>query len=219
MTCRAPHVLFVIVLGLMPLTGCKIVKTPEPGSEAAGSATATPADDAARMARMAAEIFAAKVVPFVAEQAVDLSTLRDAVAGGLDAAGAQHGHRPESEGSPWNFLVKGQGKVVKADTASRAAKLELDSDGDGVADVTVQLGPVIKGTSLRDAADFLVFTDFRDQIEFAKLARALNDEAHKALRLPEGDLTGRRFAFEGALTLRAKGDALLLVPTQLSEVP
>ena len=101
----------------------------------------------------------------------------------------------------------------------RAAKLELDTDADGAADLVVQLGPVIKGTALRDAADFIVFTDFRDQIEFAKLARSLNDEAHKALALPEGDLTGKTMTFEGALTLRSASDAMALVPTLLKEVP
>lgn len=215
---RARLASIALALGLVALSGCKIVKTPEPGSETADTATATPANDAARMAQMAAGIYATKLVPYVAEQAVDLAMLRSDLAGGLDAAGAKYGHRPDSEGSPWNFLVKGQGKVVKADTASRAAKLELDSDGDGATDITLQLGPVIKGTALRDAADFLVFTDFRDQIEFAKLARALNDEAHKTIKLPEGDLAGKTFAFEGALTLRSKGDALLLVPTTLAEV-
>lgn len=216
---RTPLAILALVLGLSALAGCKIVKTPEPGSEPTDTATATPANDAARMAQMATEIYATKLVPYVAEQAVELAVLRGDLAGTLDGAGAKYGHRPDSEGSPWNFLVKGQGKVVKADTASCAAKLELDSDGDGAADITLQLGPVIKGTALRDAADFLVFTDFRDQIEFAKLARALNDEAHKALTLPEGDLAGKNFAFEGALTLRARGDVLLLVPTRLVEVP
>lgn len=220
---RAPLAMHVAILsltlGLTGLAGCKIVKNPEPGSEAADTATATSANDAERMGKMAAEMFSARIAPYVAEKAVDLATLRSALAGGLDAAGASHGHRPDSEGSPWNFLVKGQGKVVKADTAARAAKLELDTDADGTADLTVQLGPVIKGTALRDAADFIVFTDFRDQIEFAKLARALNDEAHKAIKLPEGDATGKTFAFEGALTLRSAGDAQVMVPTLLNEVP
>lgn len=216
---RVPLAALALTLGLTGLAGCKIVKNPEPGSEAANAATATPANDAERMAKVAAEMFAARIVPYVAAEAVEIATLRQALAAGLEPAGAAHGHRPPSEGSPWNFLVKGQGRVVKADTAARAAKLELDTDADGAADLVVQLGPVIKGTALRDAADFIVFTDFRDQIEFAKLARALNDEAHKALALPEGDLTGKNLAFEGALTLRSAGDAQALVPTALKEVP
>lgn len=216
---RVPLAALALTLGLTGLAGCKIVKKPEPGSETANAASATPANDAERMGKLAADLYRARLLPFVTEQAVEIAVLRGALASGLEAAGAAHGHRPPSEGSPWNFLVKGQGRVIKADTAARAAKLDLDTDGDGAADLVVQLGPVIKGTALRDAADFIVFTDFRDQIEFAKLARALNDAAHKALALPAGDLTGKTFAFEGAFTLRTAADAMSLVPTQLKEVP
>ena len=211
--------LLALALGLATLSGCKIVKNPEPGSQATDTATATPANDTERMGKMAAEIFSTRLVPYVSEKSIDLATLRGALAGGLEAAGAAHGLRPQSEGSPWNFLVKGTGTVVGADTKARAAWLDLDTDGDGTGDARLQLGPVIKGTSLRDAADFPVFTDFRDQIEFAKLARALNDEAHKAITLPDADLTGKTYRFEGATTLRSATEALVLVPTQLAEVP
>ena len=127
--------------------------------------------------------------------------------------------RPQAEGSPWNFLVKGQGTVIEARRESRAATLTLDVTGDNQPDMTIQLGPVIKGTALRDAADFIVFTDYRDQIEFAKLARALNDRAHGAIRLPEGDLTGRTVRFEGATTLRTATDPILVMPTLLEIAP
>lgn len=66
---------------------------------------------------------------------------------------------------------------------------------------------------------FIVFTDYRDQIEFAKLARALNDQAHQAITLPEGDLIGKHIRFEGATTLRSAGDAVLVVPTALDLLP
>lgn len=216
-----PATLMALLVGVTGVAGCKIVKTAEPGSQAADTASATPANDAERMGQLAGQMFTDRVVPYVAEQAMDLADLRASLAGGLDAAGDAHGHRPGSEGSPWNFLVKGQGKVIAADTASRAATLDLDTDADGAADLTVQLGPVVKGTALRDSADFIVFSDFRDQIEFAKLARALNDEAHRAIiaTQPTGGPVGKTMAFEGALTIRGANDALVLVPTQLNEVP
>lgn len=212
---RAMTAILVSALGFGLLGACKIVPNPDPESETATAAATT---DEERMAQMAGEIFAAKLVPYVGEKAFELPVLTAAMAGGLDAAGKAHGVRPTSEGSPWNFLLKGEGKVVAADRASRAAKMELDVTGDGAADLTVQLGPVIRGTSLRDAADFLVFTDFRDQIEFAKLARALNDEAHRTTLPTEGNLVGKTFRFEGATTLRSATDPILLVPTLLREV-
>ncbi|MFN5995702.1 MAG: DUF2291 family protein [Paracoccaceae bacterium] len=62
---------------------------------------------------------------------------------------------------------------MEANLTSRDWKAMVDVNGDGATDLTLQLGPVIKGTSLRDVAPFYRFGDFRDQIEFAKLARAL----------------------------------------------
>ena len=85
--------------------------------------------------------------------------------------------------------------------------------------LTLQLGPVIKGSSLRDVAPFYVFTDFRDQIEFAKLARALNDAAGAAIVLPVGDLVGKTITFEGAFAVLSAKDAILIVPTALTALP
>ncbi|MFC3570206.1 DUF2291 family protein [Paracoccus simplex] len=211
---RAMTAILGLSLAMTALGACKIVPNPEPGSQGAAAQT-----DDARMAAKAGEIYAAQLVPHVARKAIDLPVLTAALQGGLDAAGRAHGIRPQAEGSPWNFLVKGQGTVVGADRQSRAATMALDTTGDGQADVTIQLGPVVKGTALRDAADFIVFTDYRDQIEFAKLARALNDRAHQAIQLPEGDLTGQSFRFEGATTLRSASDPLLVVPTVLEAAP
>lgn len=213
----APLIAAGVLLALLPLTACKIVKNAQPGEvSASSSSVATPQGDAARMSALADEIWTPKVVPFLQEHATDIGVLRTALQAGPDAAGATYGFRPDSEGSPWNFIASGKGKVVSADLASRAAKLDLDTDGDGAADVTVQLGPVMKGTSLRDALSFLVFTDFRDQIEFAKLARALNDKAHDAAALPAGDPVGQTATFTGAFTIRAKGEAVLLTPSELA---
>jgi predicted lipoprotein len=211
---RAMTAILGLSLGLTALGACKIVPNPEPGSETAASQT-----DEDRMAAKAGEIYDAQLVPYVSQKAIDLSTLTAALQGGLDVAGQAHGVRPQAEGSPWNFLVKGQGTVIEARRESRAATLTLDVTGDNQPDMTIQLGPVIKGTALRDAADFIVFTDYRDQIEFAKLARALNDRAHGAIRLPEGDLTGKTVRFEGATTLRTATDPILVVPTLLEIAP
>lgn len=203
------------LLAMAALPGCKIVPNPDPEDQAA----AAPMDDDQRMALRAAEIFDDRLPTYLREHAVAAPALREALAGGLDAAGTAHGIRPAAEGSPWNFIVMAEGVVVAEDRASRAANLALDTTGDGAGEVTVQLGPVIRGTSLRDALDFLTFTDFRDQIEFAKLARALNDQAHQRLALPEGGLTGQRMSVTGAMTLTSSTADWVLVPTSLGVRP
>lgn len=203
------------VLVMAALPACKIVPNPDPEAQAAGAAP----DDDQRLSLLAAEIFDDRLPAYVDAHAVAAPELREGLAGGLDAAGQAHGIRAAAEGSPWTFIVSVEGVVVEADRASRAASLVLDTTGDGAGDVTVQLGPVVRGTALRDALDFLVFTDFRDQIEFAKLARALNDQAHGRLSLPEGDLAGRRVAVTGAMTLTSAEADWVVVPTALEVRP
>ncbi|TPE47983.1 DUF2291 family protein [Amaricoccus solimangrovi] len=211
---RFPLTLVCAALLLAP-SGCKIVKTPAAGETAAGDATG----DAARAETRVAETYDAKLVPFITERAVPVADLRAALAGGLDTAGAAHGTRGSGAGAAWTFPVKGEGKVVEAALDTRARTLGIDTDGDGAADATLQLGPVIKGTALRDVAPFYNFDDFRDQIEFAKLARGLNDRATAAIALPEGDPKGRTVAFLGAVALRSATEPMLVTPVSLEVRP
>ena len=206
-------------LGLMAalaLPGCKIVKTVAGGETAA--AEAGEAGDDARIAALLDKTYEAELLPLIAK-ALPVADLRAAVAGGLESAGAAHGNKGSGEGAAWNFAVNGEGKVVEANLTSRARKAMLDTDGDGKADLTLQLGPVIKGSSLRDVAPFYKFGDFRDQIEFAKLARALNDRASAALQVPEEDLVGKTVGFSGTVDLKAVGDPWLVTAVTLSVAP
>jgi predicted lipoprotein len=109
--------------------------------------------------------------------AVDFRELKKEMDVNLDAAGAKHGHREKGEGDPWNIAVKISGKIVEAETDLRAGTADVDLDGDGKADVQLQIGPVIKGTALRDILPFISFTSYTNQIDFAGLANALNDRA------------------------------------------
>lgn len=202
------------LLALLPaVAGCKIVKNPDPNDTTQTAATMTDAD---RMAALVAESYEPKVVPHMDEKAQDIGAIVAGVATDLDATGAALGVPKASEGSPWNFVARGSGTVVASNRESRAATLDVDVTADGAADLQIQLGPVVKGTALRDATDFFVFTDFRDQIEFAKLARALNDTAAAAIDIPEGDLVGETVTFTGAFSLPKQGDPILLVPVALS---
>ena len=199
------------------LSGCKLVKTGGDGKSTAIAADET--GDDARIAALVARTYADRLVPHVRATAVDAATLKSAVAAGLDEAGKKHGHRGDGEGAAWNFAVTARGRVIAADRASRAAHADLDVDGDGEIDLVVQLGPVVRGTALRDLPPFYNFTDFRDQIEFAKLGRALNDAAVKALKLPDGDLVGKILVVTGAMSLRTASDKPVLVPVDLEIAP
>lgn len=212
-----PLTVTLCLLAVLALPGCKIVKTDAEGENAA--AAAGEAGDDARIAALLDKTYDTELLPLIAAKAMPASDLRTALAGGLEAAGTAHGNKGSGEGAAWNFAVKGEGKVVEANLTSRARKAMLDTDGDGKTDLTLQLGPVIKGSSLRDVAPFYRFGDFRDQIEFAKLARALNDRASAALVVPEGDLVGKTVSFTGTVDLKAAGDAWLVTVITLAVAP
>lgn len=205
------------LMAALALPGCKIVKTADETETAV--ADAGEAGDDARIAALLDKTYEAELLPLIAAKALPVADLRGALAGGLEAAGAAHGNKGSGEGAAWNFAVKGEGKVVEANLTSRARKAMLDTDGDGAADLTLQLGPVIKGTSLRDVAPFYRFGDFRDQIEFAKLARALNDRASAGLQVPEGDLAGKTLSFSGTVDLKTDKDPWLVTAVTLSVAP
>lgn len=203
-----PTLLILALLAATAPAGCKLVKNPDPAELAA--AAAAPQGGAAGVP----EMWTDRVLPHMETAAVDLAELRPAIAAGLDAAGEAHGSRARSEGAPWNFPVRTTGTILAANTESRAATAEIDIDGDGAADATVQLGPVIRGTTLRDVLPFIDFTAYRDQIEFAELARGLNAQAYETALagIPRDGLAGRGITLVGAFTLKSAADPVLITP-------
>lgn len=203
----------VVALGT---SGCKIVKD-VPEDEKAIAADAS--GDDARTALRLEQTFDSQLLPYIADNAISVAALRDSLAGGLDAAGAAHGNQGSGAGAAWNFPVQGEGAVVEARLDTRARTAGLDTDGDGAVDVTVQLGPVVKGSALRDAAPFYNFDDFRDQIEFAKLGRALNDRIAEMVVLPDGELTGKTMRFTGVVPLKKPDEAMVVTPIAVEVTP
>ncbi|WP_157015604.1 DUF2291 family protein [Mesorhizobium xinjiangense] len=203
-----------IAVALTAIAGCKLVKnTPE--GEGGDMVSSQSGRD---MTALVDEIWDARVVPHMRDNATDLATLGPAIEADLDAAGKAHGYRPSSEGSPWNFPVVVRGVIVSAKTDTRAATADVDVDGDGQADAALQLGPVIRGTALRDVLPFIDFTSFTDQIEFAQLSRALNTRAFEtALKdLPRENLVGQKLEAIGGFTMRSRGDAILITPVEIT---
>jgi len=123
-------------------------------------------------------IWDSKVVPTVLEKATDLSTVLSAVEANPEAACIKYGHK--ELGAPYNFIVKTEGQVVEVDTKSRNGLIVLKVPAyTGARPIKVQVGPVIRGTSIRDGIGFIHFSDFLNQIEHADVANELNERMLK----------------------------------------
>jgi predicted lipoprotein len=151
----------------------------------------------------------------VQTQATDLSTLLAALKADPEGAKQKYGHHEGQR--PYNFLVKGEGKVLTVDTTSRSGTSKIDLlPEDGQPDATIQVGPVLRGTSLRDALPFIQFNQFTNQLEYADVSNQLNDRVIKETigNLNVSGLQGKTVAFQGAFTLSDRGE-VLITPVQL----
>jgi predicted lipoprotein len=202
----------LVLAGMMALAGCKIIKTPT--AEEAAQAASGGFDPE----RMVAEIWDSKVLPYLDGKAVPFSEVASLAASDPDAAGSKYGHKEKQGSSPWTFAARLSGTIVKAETKSRSAYVEVDADGDGKADARVQIGPAIRGTAIRDSLDFVNFNEFKNQIEWAQYGKAFNTHVNDLVleKLSRDQLVGKRLEAVGAYPEPAKGQLPLFVPVQLT---
>jgi predicted lipoprotein len=202
------------MLAAAAMPGCKIVKTPTAEEKAAAAAKTAfnPAD------RVEA-IWQSQALPAIEKRAGDLKDVTMAIAANPDDAGGKFGHRDTHSGnSPWTYLVKTKGKIVVADTQSRAATIDVDADGDGKADAKVQIGPALRGTALRDSLDFVNFNEFKNQIEWAQFGKAFNEKVNTTILqpLPRDGLIGKTVIVTGAFPLPSTGQLPLVTPAVIT---
>jgi predicted lipoprotein len=139
-----------------------------------------------------------KAVDTLDKQAVALPTLLAALRRDQEAASEKYGHREGQ--SPYAFAVSGEGTAGKVDNGLMAVTVPgVPKD----TRVSLQVGPALNGTSIRDAVGFIKFGQFTNQVEYADSATALNNQVKaKVLKSVEAkSLEGKRVRFLGAFTL------------------
>ena len=144
----------------------------------------------------------AEDVPAALDQAVDLGELLPAFEADPASAGETWGRR---EGSgPFHVIVRGKGRVTGVDTSSRTGLAEVDVEvPGGTVAIRLQIGPVLRGTSIRDALPTVSFDQFVNQIQFADVANELNARVEREVvgDLEREALQGKTARFVGMATL------------------
>jgi predicted lipoprotein len=199
------------------LEACKIVATPKKPTAGADDGTSSGFDPDA----MVDAIWDSKVVPYLSAKAGPLPEVMALARSNPDEAGRKFGYRTKKGSEPWTFVVRIDGRVIAAETASRAGTINVDTKGDGKAAAVVQIGPAMRGTVLRDALDFVSFNDFKNQIDYAQFGKAFNQRVVRTMlsKLPRDALVGRNVTALGAFTLEAGDQPPLVTPAQLTLGP
>ena len=180
---------------------------PLPGRAVAGSTT-QPAESAA--AKFVDSIWSGKVLPAIQEKAQDLVKILPEIRADPNAAGAKYGRREAT--NPYNYLVKGTGKVMELHTESQAGTVLLEIPG-LVEKVALQIGPVVRGTALRDGTGLVSFNQFSNQLDYADASKEMNARAVKAAfaNVDAAALSGKTVTFFGAFTFDPHSKAPLLI--------
>lgn len=200
----------LVLAGALALSGCKFVKTEDEQKQAAAGAF--------NPDKLVADIWDAKVVPFLQERAGTFQEVSALANSNLDAAAEKYGHKEKQGNAPWTFAAKIDGVIVAEETKSRAGYVDVDVDGDRQADVRVAIGPAIRGTAIRDSLKFVNFNEFKNQIEWAQYGKSFNTHVNGLLleKLPRENLTGKTIKALGAYPLPAKGQLPLFVPVTIT---
>ena len=200
----------IVLASALGLAGCKFVKTADKDRE--DQAGAFDPD------KLVAEMWEAKIVPYLEKRAAPLPQVLAATLANPDEAGRKYGYKARQGNAPWTFIASVDGVIVAEETKSRAGYVDVDVDGDAKADVRVSIGPSIRGTALRDSLDFMDFNAFKNQIEWAQFGKSFNSYVNGALleKLPREGLTGKTLKATGAYPLPAKGQLPLLGPASIA---
>jgi predicted lipoprotein len=165
-------------------------------------------------------IWKAKVIPTILAKAVETSVLLPEIRANPEAAGQKYGRREAT--NPFNYMIKGSGKVTQVNTESRAGTMTVEiANGSSHENINLQIGPVVIGTALRDATGLVSFNQFTNQIDYAGVSKEMNLRALKdalAGRDP-ASFAGQTIQFFGVFTFDPKSTSPIRVtPVKLEIV-
>jgi predicted lipoprotein len=206
--------LALLCVPLLVTTGCKVVSIEADREARARHATNFDARS------YIAPLWASRIIPALETWATDapaLLALPDQ--SGLDRYGKAHG-RKSGEGSPWTFVIKGEGIVRAVDRQSRQGTIGLSIPMAGTArEMTLSIGPVIPEATIRDALPMFDFNDFADQMAYAAVSRALTERALATVRPIADHLSpGQRVRFLGVAHVESAADTVRVVPVRMEVV-
>lgn len=165
----------LIFLGICLIFGCKIVKHDSQSRNKDKSIDIFFSDSGFDPDAYVESIWEEQVIPYISNKAINISDLLNELKSSREATSKKYGYRVGDEGSFYNFSIKGRVKILRVNLESRNGLAYADvAPYDEQEDLVIQIGPVLKGSAIRDSLDFISLNSFENQVEYAKLASSLN---------------------------------------------
>jgi len=130
---------------------------------------------------------------------------------------AKKGHYSMGDKGELSFIVKGSGTVTEVKNKLRSGYLALDLDGnDSDIKTRLQIGPVFKGSAVRDSISLISYDNYKNQIEWAQVSVSFHQLIEKNVlsKVDIPSLQGKKVEFIGCFTV--KPGALQITPVELT---
>lgn len=199
----------------MLATGCGIVKVVKIGEEGkyTGEAVFNAGDDVTA-------IWDESALPELTEKAVDLGEFLTESKGDMTTLADKYGKYSMGTSGELNYVVCGTGTVEEVNTDSQAGYMVLKPDNySGEEIIKIQIGPVYRGSSVRDSLSFIKFGDYKNQQDWAAISQSINSLVHEEIVTPARPetLQGKTVEFVGTFTVKAGSTEILITPVVLEE--
>lgn len=203
--------LITVMLIMSTLTGCiKVVKIGEEG-KLTGEVKFNAGDDVAKIWNSAA-------LPELKGKAVDLATFLKESNGDFNSLASKYGKYSMGNSGDLSYTLKSTATVKEVNTEKKAGYMEVTIDGyTGPVKIEVQVGPVFKGTAVRDSLKIIKFEEYKNQVDYAAVSQSINDVIKKSVidKLDLTTLKGKQIEFTGCFTVE-QNDLILITPVALT---
>ena len=180
------------------MTGCvKVIKIGQE-AEYTGKTEFNAGDDVAG-------IWESKALPDLEGKAVDLAEFLTEANGDVKSLVDKYGKYSMGTSGEINYVVKGTGTVTEVNQEKKAGYMTVKLDGyDGPEEISIQIGSVYKGSSIRDSLDVIKFGDYINKL--------IDEEVVQ--KADPASLDGKTISFTGCFTAN-DNEKILITPVEL----
>lgn len=200
----------VAVMMTTCMTGCvKVVKIGQE-AELTGEQEFNAVDNVAA-------IWESEALPELQEKAVELSEFLTEANGDLKSLVDKYGKYSMGTSGEINYVVKGTGTVEEVNQEKKAGYMTVKLDGyDGPEEISIQIGSVYKGSSVRDSLDVIKFGDYTNQQDWAAVSQSINEMIDEEIvkKADPASLKGKSISFTGCFTAN-DNTKVLITPIEL----